>query len=172
MTGSDVAPDSPDLVDRSSWRPLRLLMSGMDRDIAALYENAGVADFRPRFSPALIKLSRQGPMTIRELADAVEVTHSAMSQTVAAMRKSRFVTSAPTSDGRTRAVRLTAKARRLVSFLEAEWRATEHSLGELEQELPYPLIRVVRDIEQALARRPFGDRLRQHLAEHLDKGPR
>jgi DNA-binding MarR family transcriptional regulator len=140
-------------------------MSAMDREIATLYETAGVLDFRPRFSPALIKLFRQGPMTIRALADAVDVTHSAMSQTVATMRRSGFVTSSPTSDGRTRAVRLTAKARRLVPFLEAEWRATERSLMELEEELPYPLTRVVRDIEKALARRSFGDRLRQHLDE-------
>ena len=140
----------------------------MDEDIAALYENAGVADFRPRFSPALLELSRHGPMTIRALADAVDVTHSAMSQTVAAMRRAGFVTSSPTSDGRTRAVRLSAKARRIVTFLEAEWRATEQSLMELEEELPYPLTRVVADIEHALARRSFGDRLRHHLAEHLD----
>jgi DNA-binding MarR family transcriptional regulator len=142
----------------------------MDRDIAALYDDAGVRGFRPRFSPALIRLARHGPMTIRELADAVDVTHSAMSQTVASMRRSALVGSAPTTDGRTRAVRLTPKARQLVPFLEAEWRATERSLLELEEEIPYPLTRVVRDIEQALDRRSFGDRLRQHLAEYLDEG--
>jgi hypothetical protein len=53
----------------------------MDRDIAALYDDAGVHGFRLRFSPALIQLARHGPMTIRALADAVDVTHSAMSQT-------------------------------------------------------------------------------------------
>ena len=49
-------------------------------------------------------------------------------------------------------------------------RATERSLIELEQEIPYPLTRVVRDIEQALERKSFGDRLRQHLAEYVDEG--
>jgi hypothetical protein len=34
----------------------------------------------------------------------------------------------------------------------------------------YPLTQVVRDIEHALHRRSFGDRLKQHLAEYLDEG--
>ncbi|HZA31877.1 MAG TPA: MarR family winged helix-turn-helix transcriptional regulator [Propionibacteriaceae bacterium] len=159
-----------DLIESSRWRPLRLLLSAMDRDIAAFYDNAGIHGFRPRFSPALIQLARQGPMTIRALADAVDVTHSAMSQTVAAMRSAGLVSGAPTIDARTRAVRLTPKARRLVPFLEAEWRATERTVIELEEEIPYPLTQVVRDIEHAVGRRSFGDRLEQHLAEYLDEG--
>ena len=169
-TSSNTAADGPDLVEESTWRPIRLLMSAMDRDIATLYEDTGISGFRPRFSPALIKLSRKGPMSIRALADAVEVTHSAMSQTVSAMRKAGFVTTGATTDGRARVVRLTAKARRLVPFLEAEWRATERSLIELEAEIPYPLTQVVQDIERALERRSFGERLRHHLAEHADEG--
>jgi DNA-binding MarR family transcriptional regulator len=167
----ELSQDS-DLIESSSWRPLRLLTSAMDRDIAALYDDAGVRGFRPRFSPALIQLARHGLMTIRALADAVDVTHSAMSQTVAAMRRAGLVSSAPTTDARTRAVRLTPKARQLVPFLEAEWRATERTVIELEEEIPYPLTQVVRDIEQALRRRSFRDRLKEHLAEYLDEGSR
>jgi DNA-binding MarR family transcriptional regulator len=111
-------------------------------------------------------------MTIRALADGVDVTHSAMSQTVAAMRRAGLVNSASTTDARTRAVRLTPKARRLVPFIEAEWRATERTVVELEEEIPYPLTQVVRDIEQALRRRSFRDRLKEHLGEYLDEGSR
>jgi len=166
------SPSDPDLLDGSKWRPLRVLMAAMDRDIAALYDDAGITGFRPRFSPALLELARRGPLTIRQLADAVEVTHSAMSQTVAAMRTAGLVTSSPTDDGRTRAVKLTRKARDLMPFVEAEWRATEHSVVELEAEIPYALTRVVGDINQALAREPWSDRLRRHLAEYLDQRAR
>ena len=54
---------------------------------------------------------------------------------------------------------LTAKARGLVPFLEAEWRATERALLELEDEIPYALSQVVEDIEAALDRRSFHDRI-------------
>jgi hypothetical protein len=55
---------------------------------------------------------------------------------------------------------LTARGRELVPFLEAEWRATEDAWAELEEELPYPLTRVVADIAAALDRRSFLDRIR------------
>ena len=166
------SPAVPDLLDGSKWRPLRVLMAAMDRDIAALYDAAGIAGFRPRYSPALLELARRGPLTIRQLADAIEVTHSAMSQTVAAMRTAGLVTSSPTDDGRTRAVKLTRKARELLPFVEAEWRATEHSVAELEDEIPYALTRVVRDIEHALVRESWSDRLQRHLTEYLEQGAR
>ena len=153
-----------DPTEHSRWRPLRLLLGAMDRDIASLYDERGVAGVRPRSVMPLVRLSRRGPMTIRELADSVDVTHSAMSQTVAAMRKDGLVRSVPGSgDARTRSVAITRKGRALVPFMEAEWRATETALAELEEELPYPLSQVVRDVEQALARRSFHDRIAEIL---------
>ncbi len=65
-------------------------------------------------------------MTIRELAEAVQRTHSALSQKVA---------------------------------------TTEAASAELEAELLYPLSQVVRDMEEALARRSFHDRIAARLAE-------
>lgn len=154
-----------DLVDSSRWRPLRLLLHAMDEGIAKLYEDAGITGFRTRFAGPLIQLGRRGPMTIRELADTVEVTHSAMSQTVTRMRTAGFVESAAGDDARTRRVRLSPSAQELVPFLETEWRATEAALIELEGEIPYPLSQVVDDIERALTRMPWRDRLQAHLAQ-------
>ncbi|GLI00705.1 MarR family winged helix-turn-helix transcriptional regulator [Phytohabitans aurantiacus] len=152
-----------DELDSSLWRPLRVLLEAMDRDIAALYEEAGLAEVRTRFVGPLIQLGRHGPMSIRELATRVEVTHSAMSQTVAAMRAAGLVESAAGSDGRTRRVQPTQRGREVLPFLEAEWHATEATVGELDAALPYPLTRVVADLEALLRERPFRDRLRAHL---------
>jgi len=139
------------------------LLGSLDRDIAELYAEAGLGDVRPRFTGPLIRLARRGPMTIQQLADLAEVTHSAMSQTVTAMRTAGFVESAVGPDSRTRLVALTDRARSVVPFLEAEWRATEAALLELEAEVPYALSRAVRDIGAALAARPFAERHRAHL---------
>jgi DNA-binding MarR family transcriptional regulator len=154
-----------DPTEESRWRPLRLLLESMDGEIARLYAERGVTGVRPRFTMPLIRLGRRGPMTIRQLADSLDVTHSAMSQTVGALRREGLVTSSPGSDARTREVTLTDRARELVPFLEAEWRATEQAVAELESELPYPLSQVVRDIEAALLRHSFHDRIVGHLAE-------
>ena len=136
----------------------------MDDDIARLYAQRGIP-VRTRFSMALIRLHHLGPMSVKELAEQIEVTHSAMSQTVTAMRGDGLVESSPGSDARTRTVSLTDRGRALVPFLEAEWRATERACAELEAELPYPLTRVVDDIVEALQRRSFMDRITQHLDE-------
>jgi DNA-binding MarR family transcriptional regulator len=154
---------SADPTRDSALRPLRDLLAAMDGDIARLYRERDVRGVRPRFSMALIRLHHLGPMTIRDLAAQVEVTHSAMSQTVTAMRRDGLVDTGPGEDARTRTVALTARGRELVPFLEEEWRATERAWAELEHELPYPLTRVVADIAAALERRPFLDRISGQL---------
>ena len=152
-----------DLLDSSHWGPVWAVLHGMDREIAALYTEAGLGDVRTRFVGPMIQLSRHEPMTIQQLADRISVTHSAMSQTVAAMRRAGFVEDAENVDGRTRRIRLSDRGRELVPFLAAEWRATETTVRELDAELPYPLTRVVEDIKRALERRPFADRLRANF---------
>lgn len=154
--------DSGDPTREDHLRPLRELLAHMESDIARLYAERGV-EVRTRFSIVLIRLRHRGPMTVRELAREIDVTHSAMSQTVAELRRQGMVDSAPGDDARTRTVSLTARGRETVPFLEAEWRATEASVAELETELPYPLTRVVADIADALARRSFRDRIVAHL---------
>ena len=59
---------------------------------------------------------------------------------------------------------LTARATRVIGQLAAEWRATEAAVAEIEAEIPYPLSRVVTDIEEALARKSFHDRIAEKLA--------
>jgi len=147
----------------SRWRPVRQLLEACDEQIASIYADAGVDGMRTRFVGPLIQLARRGALTIRELAESVEVTHSAMSQTVAAMRTAGFVTDAENSDGRTRRVRLSDRGREVIPLLEAEWRATEAAIAELEAEVPYPLTRVVADLAAALERRSFRERLDAHL---------
>lgn len=152
-------------------RPLKHALDAMDDDIARLYAERDISGVRPRFSMSLIRLHHLGPMTIRTLAAEVEVTHSAMSQTVAAMRRDGLVASSPGPDARTRLVTLTDEGRRLVPFLEAEWRATEAAVAELDRELPYALTRVVDDLHAALAERSFHDRILDHLEEPEGEPP-
>jgi DNA-binding MarR family transcriptional regulator len=158
-------PEGDDPTLQSALRPLRELLDEMDADIGRLYAARGVTGVRPRFSMALIRLHHRGPMTVKDMAEQIDVTHSAMSQTVSAMRGEGLVETTTGRDARTRDVRLTEKGRALVPFLDAEWRATERAFAELESELPYALTQVVEDIAAALRRRPFLDRITAQLDE-------
>jgi DNA-binding MarR family transcriptional regulator len=157
---------STDPTEPNRWRPLWLLLRRLDDEIVQVYVDAGIPDFRSRFTMPLVRLSRLGPMSIKALAAECDVTHSAMSQTVTAMRKAGLVDSVPDpTDGRARLIDLTGEAQRIVTLGEAEWAATEAVLEELEAETPYPMSRVVRDLEAALERRGFTERLREHMEE-------
>ncbi|MDQ2846476.1 MAG: MarR family transcriptional regulator [Actinomycetota bacterium] len=153
-----------DPVDQSGWRGLRLLQAAMDSDIARLYAERNIDGLKPSHTMALIRLDHRGPMTITELADSVQVTHSAMSQKVAALRRAGLVRSVAGSDARTKRILLTAKAKRILGFLEAEWRATENAVAGIEAEIPYPLSQVVSDIAEVLQRKSFHDRIVEGLA--------
>jgi DNA-binding MarR family transcriptional regulator len=153
-----------DPTENSVWRPLRLLQASIDAEIARAYAESQIKDLKPSFVMELIRLHARGPMTITELAESVQRTHSAMSQKVAAMRTAGWVRTAAGSDARSKQITLTAKARRVVDQLAAEWRATETVIAELEAEIPYPLHRVVADIEEALKRKGFYDRIADKLA--------
>ncbi|MEO3873472.1 MarR family transcriptional regulator [Nonomuraea sp. B12E4] len=156
---------APDPTQESIWRPLRVLQAAMDADIARLYTDKRIEGLRPSFVMELLRLHALGPMTITELAESVGRTHSALSQKVAAMREAGWVHTVEGDDARSKKVTLTDKARGIVGRLAAEWRATEAAVAEIEAEIPYPLTRVVTDIEQALARRSFHDRIAEKLAE-------
>jgi DNA-binding MarR family transcriptional regulator len=153
-----------DPTERSRWRALRLLQQAMDADIARIYTEAQVDGLKPSFVMELIRLHARGPMTITELAASVQRTHSAISQKVAAMRSAGLVRTTAGADARNKKVMLTAKATRIIGKLAAEWRATEDAVAEIEAEIPYPLSRVVTDIEEALARKSFHDRIAEKLA--------
>ncbi|MFG2224734.1 MarR family winged helix-turn-helix transcriptional regulator [Streptomyces sp. NPDC048644] len=147
------------------WQSLHELLAAMDAEIEQVYVARGIEGVRPRFAYPLIRLAHTGPLTIRELAQSLNRSHSAISQTVAAMRKEGLVTSEPGPDARTRRIDLTERGRSLVPFLEAEWRATHATVAELDGEVPHALTGVVEELQRALAHRSMRQRVLDHLVE-------
>lgn len=145
------------------WDELFGLLKQMDADIEQLYVRRGVEGVRSRFVRPMIRLSHDGPLTISELATSLGATHSAASQTVQAMKRAGFLTSAPGEDGRTQVVSLTQKAIDLVPLLESEWRATEAVVAALDDELGGAVTALSTALGRALAARPMSQRLDEQL---------
>jgi len=131
----------------------------LDNDVARVYADLGLADYRPRFSPVVRALVALGPSSIRDIAAAIGVTHSAASQTVAQMRASGLVTLEPGADARQRIVHLTDRARSLLPVIDAEWAATSAAAADLDAELPAPLDEILAAIFRAVQRRPMRERI-------------
>lgn len=147
------------------WRPLREVQELMEQGISQLYEQRGVQGLRPRFAYPLIRLAHTGPLTIKALAESLALTHSAVSQTVSALRAEGLVETVPGDDARTRVIELTDRGRDLVPFLEDEWRATEAAAAELDAALPVSLAEFTAAMQALLAQRPFLDRILDHLQD-------
>ncbi len=138
---------------------LRHVLDLLDGDVAKFYADLGLGDYRPRFSPVVRALVALGPSSIRDLARAISVTHSAASQTVAQMSRRGLVTLETGTDARQRIVRLTAKTEAMLPTIEAEWAVTEATVRELEAELPFPLSETLAAILRAVERRSLRQRL-------------
>jgi DNA-binding MarR family transcriptional regulator len=144
---------------------LRHVLELLDGDVAKVYVDLGLPEYRPRFSPIVRTIVADGPLSIRDLATAVGVTHSAASQTVAQLAKAGFVTLEPgPTDARQRIVQLTAKCRDLLPTIEAEWQATTAAMAELDTELSAPLGQVLDEIVAAVDRRTFRQRIAAQAA--------
>jgi DNA-binding MarR family transcriptional regulator len=138
---------------------LRVLLETMDADVGVALSDLGLRDYRTRFSAVVRMIVASGPATIGNVAEALGVTHSAASQTVAEMMRRGLLAQRPGSDARRRVVTLTAKTRKLLPAIDAEWDATEAASIALEAELPYPLSTLVEDLAAALERRSFRRRI-------------
>jgi DNA-binding MarR family transcriptional regulator len=137
---------------------MRHVLDAMEADVAAVYTQRGIEDYRPRFSPLVRALRSRGAMSIRELADLIGVTHSAASQTVNQMQRRDLVRLTAGRDARRRIVHLTARTEALLPVIDAEWSATNAAVDDLNAELPMPLADLLTATAAALARRPLRER--------------
>ncbi|ASO20832.1 DNA-binding MarR family transcriptional regulator [Actinoalloteichus hoggarensis] len=138
---------------------LRHLLDLVEGDVTEVYADLGLAGFRPRYTPIVWAVASSERSSIRDLAAAVGVTHSAASQTVAQMAEDGLVVLTPGTDARTRIVELTPKARRLLPLLRAEWQATTEAARVLDAELSTPLSAVLDEAIDAVERRSMRRRI-------------
>ena len=139
---------------------LRHVLDLLDRDVAMVYREQGLPEYRPRFSPVVRALLAEGPLSVRDLAAAVGVTHSAASQTAAQMARAGLVTHTfDPRDARRRLIELTPRAHALLPQIQAEWDATAAAMAELDAELSMPLADLLTEVAQAIGRRPLRERI-------------
>ncbi|HEY8301203.1 MAG TPA: helix-turn-helix domain-containing protein [Jatrophihabitans sp.] len=150
-------PDTP--VGVSLGSRVRAVLDRMDADVARTLVDLGIDGYRPGFSAVIRFVTENETVTIGDLARGTGITHSAASQRVSEMRRRGLVELAEGSDGRERIIRLTAAARALRPALDAEWDATSAAFDALNSELTASLSQVVEEMNAALDRRSFRDRI-------------
>ncbi|MEU4766178.1 MarR family transcriptional regulator [Actinosynnema sp. NPDC023794] len=144
---------------------LRHLLDLLEGDVARVYTDLGLPGFRPRYTPVIRLVHTRGPLSIRDLADTIGVTHSAASQTVNQMRRDGLVDLHPGDDARRRIVHLTDHARAILPTLDAEWNATAAAARDLDADLPHPLTDLVDAALRALGEKSMKDRIHDRMRQ-------
>jgi DNA-binding MarR family transcriptional regulator len=115
-------------------------------------------NYRARYTPVLRAL-HAGARTVTDITERTRLTQGAISQTVALLDGDGLVSRHALDDGRKTGIRLTAAGRALVRKLERHWTATFAAIDRLEQEIGYPLRRVLEAAAGALEREGFASRV-------------
>lgn len=137
---------------------LRRLLDQLDGALEAAYAADGL-DFRPRYTPIVRALAEHGPLTIRALQRQLGVSHSATSQTVKQMVARGLLRAEPGADARERVIAPTPALDALLPRLQRHWDAATAATAALDEEAG-GLVAAVTRANAALARVPYGERLR------------
>ncbi|MBL9068269.1 MAG: MarR family transcriptional regulator [Sphingopyxis sp.] len=145
---------------------LRHLIDLLDGDVAAAYAAAGLADYRPRFTPVVRALDEQDPLSVGGIAQYAGISHSAASQTVAEMVRRGLVERCKGRDGRQAMIRKSDRLVALLPTLRRHWATANRAEAALNAELSHSLRALVVETIETLERQSFLER----IAAESDQG--
>ena len=143
---------------------LRRLSERIDRDANRVYAQLGVT-FEQRWMGVLDLLARQGPMSVKDLARDLKISHPSVSQTRGSLLAAGLVAERlDPRDGRRRALHLTPDGQALVETLLPVWAALDQVGRALNAEAG-DAVSALTDLEEALNRRSIQDRVAEALTD-------
>jgi len=143
---------------------LRRISERIDRDANQVYARLGVT-FEQRWMGVLDLLARQGPLSVKDLARNLRISHPSVSQTRSSLLAAGLVAEHPDpADGRRRALYLTAEGQTLVETLLPVWAALDQVGRALNAEAG-DAASVLTGLEAAMDRRSILDRVGEILAD-------
>lgn len=138
---------------------LRRLSEYLFREVEIIYKAKGIK-FQPRFFPVLAVLAARQTAGVVELAQAMGVTHAAVSQILKPLAKARLIQiSADRNDARAKCIKLSAEGQRLVLVLQPIWSKLKEVLtAELRTSAP-SLLKMIGELERSFAEVPLSERV-------------
>lgn len=150
---------------------LRRLSAAVDAASAKVYAARGIR-FEQRWFGVINQLDMAGPMSVRELADTLGITHASVSETRKSLEGEGLITSqTDSSDTRRRVLALSPSGEALVTQLRSLWDAFDEAARQLDAEAGGVAL-VLAKLERALAARPLHVRIADIAsAEAATEGP-
>lgn len=140
---------------------LRRLSEYFLMEVNKVYEQSGIA-FDASWFPVFYILSRQQNIPLTDIAEQLEVSHSAVSQLVTGLKKKGLVETAPCpDDGRRQLVMLTGKGESLLQEVQPVWEAITLAMTALTetQRQSKLLLEAITQVEKAVQQQPLSTRI-------------
>jgi DNA-binding MarR family transcriptional regulator len=144
---------------------LRRLSEYFLMEVNKVYEQAGIA-FDASWFPVFFILSKQQNIPLIDIAEQLEVSHSAVSQLVTNLKKRGLVRTAPCpDDGRRQLVMLSKKGEELLEQVQPVWEAITLAMQELTDENKQSrlVLDAIRQIESAVQETPLSARIKASM---------
>lgn len=137
---------------------LRRLSAAVDADASRVYAARGIR-FEQRWFGVVNQLALAGPLSVRQLADVLGITHASVSETRQSLQRAGLITSEPDpSDARRRTLALSPAGKALVTELRPLWDTFDDAARELDAEAG-GVIEALARLEQALAQKSLYERI-------------
>ena len=129
---------------------LRRLADRLHRDVSRYYHSQSL-DFEARWFPLLYMLKNRPSMAVTDLAEALGLTHPAINQIAGDMgRHGLIACDRDKQDERRHLLRLTPKARQLLTEIEPIWADVSTATAALIAETDHDLLAALDSMEQQL----------------------
>lgn len=139
-------------------------------EVNKVYQQCGIA-FDASWFPVFYLLSEQDNISIREIAQSLQVSHSAVSQLVSNLkRKGLLDTVNCKEDGRRQLVQLTLKGKQLLADIQPIWSALGRGMQQLYKGHPdiNKLLPSITALENEFAVTPLSNRIMQEIKTSIN----
>lgn len=144
---------------------LRRLSEYFLMEVNKVYEQAGIP-FDASWFPVFYLLSKQQPVPMIDIADQLEISHSAVSQMVTNLKKKGLLKTTPCKeDGRRQLVAFSKKGEELLQQIQPVWEAITTAMEALamENKQSQQVLAAIAQIEQAVQQKPLSERIKEQL---------
>jgi DNA-binding MarR family transcriptional regulator len=144
---------------------LRRLSEYFLMEVNKVYEQQGIP-FDASWFPVFYLLSQHQPVSMIEIAEQLEISHSAVSQMITNLKKKGLVKTTPCKeDGRRQLVAFSKKGEEMLQQIRPVWAAITAAMDELvaSNKQSQQVLAGIAQIEQSVQIKPLSERIKEQL---------
>ena len=125
-------------------------------------------DFEPKWFPVFYTITSQSSTNVMKIADTLNITHAAVSQTVKELVKREIIdTISHETDGRKKTLQLSDKGRQLQSSMEPLWQDIATALNNLIRSNQHHILTAIQEVENDFNEMGFVERIKEVTNKRL-----